>query len=455
MPPSPARAAAFDILLRVSEQDAYAVELLHSSRLNELSPSDRGLCTELVMGVLRWQSRLDEVLRPLTSQPFSKLDAAVVIALRLAAYQLGFLQRIPARAAVNESVELTGRTRKRSAMPMVNAVLRKLAADSTAIRPVEPVAPLTPEAVARGYAHPEWLVERWAAAFGIDNAQKICAYDQHPPATTLRLPLDASAAQQIEAELKAAGVELSPGELLAGARRVVAGDVTHTAALREGRVHIQDEASQLVAALVGAGQRVLDCCAAPGGKTAAIADRNPSAQIVAADLHPHRARLLRQLVRARNVSVLTADALALPLKADFDRVLADVPCSGTGTLARNPEIKWRLTIEDLSDLQTRQVAILRSALTHITPGGRLVYSTCSLEREENSDVVEQVLKSHPEFKLLDVRKELAKLKMAGELIWDDTDSLTNASLVSGAYLRTLPGVHPCDGFFVAMVERLF
>jgi 16S rRNA (cytosine967-C5)-methyltransferase len=449
MPASPARAAAFDILLRVTEQDAYAVELLHSSRLNELSSADRGLCTEVVMGVLRWQSRLDEVLRPLVSDPFEKLDTAVLIALRLAAYQLGFLQRVPARAAVNESVELTARARKRSAMPMVNAVLRKLAADAAAIQPPAPVAPLTPQSVSRAYAHPQWLVERWAAAFGVDNALHICAYDQLPPVTSLRLPVEQSASRRIEEELKTAGIDLAPGALLASARRVLAGDVTHTAAFREGRVHIQDEASQLVAALVGAGERVLDCCAAPGGKTAAMADRNPSAKIVAADLYPHRARLLRQLVPAKNVTVLAADALALPLDVAFDRVLADVPCSGTGTLARNPEIKWRLAAEDLRDLQARQSAILRSALSHVSPGGRLIYSTCSLEPEENSDVVAQVLKQHPELKLVDVREELATLKAAGELLWNDLDSL-----VSGPYLRTLPGVHPCDGFFAAMVERL-
>ena len=179
---------------------------------------------------------------------------------------------------------------------------------------------------------------------------------------------------------------------MAGARIVVGGDVTRTRALTEGRVMIQDEASQLVAALVGTGSRILDCCAAPGGKTAALAARNPTAEIIAAELHAHRVELLRKRVRAANVQVIQADALSLAVSSGFDRVLADVPCSGTGTLARNPEIKWRLKPEDLDDLHQRQVGILHAALQQLSPGGRAVYSTCSLEREENEAVVEEVLR---------------------------------------------------------------
>ena len=203
--------------------------------------------------------------------------------------------------------------------------------------------------------------------------------------------------------MRGEGIELAPGALLTSARTVTGGDVTQTRAYREGRVFIQDEASQLVAALVGKGSRLLDCCAAPGSKTAAIASRNPSAEIVAVELHPHRAELLRRRVRAANVQVITADALDLPLQGGFDRILADVPCSGTGTLARNPEIKWRLKPGDLSELHTKQVAILGAALKHVAPGGRAVYSTCSLEPEENQAVVDEVLAGDSQFTLLDCR----------------------------------------------------
>lgn len=253
---------------------------------------------------------------------------------------------------------------------------------------------------------------------------------------------------EAEHELVAAGLELAPGAILRDARRVGKGDVTRTAALRERRIAIQDEASQLVGALVGQGRRLLDCCAAPGGKTAILADRNPGAEIVAAELHPQRARLLRRLAGADNVRVVAADALQLPIAGEFDRALADVPCSGTGTLARNPEIKWRLQPEDLSDLHARQVKIARSALQHLAPGGRLVYSTCSLEREENQAVVEELLAGEKNVRLLDCREELRAMRERGELVWEDLDSMS-----SGQYLRTLPGVHPGDGFFAAMLEK--
>jgi 16S rRNA (cytosine967-C5)-methyltransferase len=258
-------------------------------------------------------------------------------------------------------------------------------------------------------------------------------------------------------------VQLAPGQLLASARRVVARDVTSTCAFREGRISIQDEASQLVAVLAGGGKprlyrdidnAILDCCAAPGSKTALMARRNPSANVFAMELHLHRARLLRSLNRLPNIKIVTADARCTPFSRNFDRILADVPCSGTGTLGRNPEIKWRLKPEDLRDLQLRQVAILKSALAHLAIGGRLVYSTCSLESEENKAVVEAALEGQPDFKLVDMKVELEQLRKSGELASErDRDALP--SLLAGPYLRTIPGMHPCDGFFAAMIERTY
>ena len=192
----------------------------------------------------------------------------------------------------------------------------------------------------------------------------------------------------------------------------------------------------------------MDCCAAPGGKTRLLAERNPQSAVLALELHPQRALLLRRLVTASNVSVVAADMRESPVARSFDRVLADVPCSGTGTLARNPEIKWRLKPDDLTDLQTRQLAILQSAMRQVAPGGRLTYATCSLEREENSDVVEKALAEVAGFHAVDARQELERLRTEGELAWPDLNSI-----VSGPYLRTLPGVHPCDGFFAAILRE--
>jgi 16S rRNA (cytosine967-C5)-methyltransferase len=443
MPASPARAAAFDILLQVEQEAAYASELLHAPRYAGLTASDHGLTTELVMGVLRWQSLLDKRIAEHSSQAIRKLDPQVLIALRMAVYQLLFLDRVPQRAAVHESVELVKRARKRSAVPFANAVLRKCvdvpdALSSQAIASSETASDLSDSS-----AHPLWFVERWVQRYGLAAVRQICLHNQQQPQTAVRVTDPA-----VEIELQKSGINLSPGRLLTSARRVISGDVTNTPAFREGRISVQDEASQLVAILVGKGENILDCCAAPGGKTRVMADRSPTARILAAEIHPHRARLLRRLVPAQNVEVMTADISDLPTGRPFDRVLADVPCSGTGTLARNPEIKWRLKPEDLADLRMRQQAILKSAMAQVAPGGRLVYSTCSLEREENEDVVEAMLAETMNFKLSPAAEELTILQNEGELAWPNIDDL-----ISGPYLRTLPGTHPCDGFFAAVLKR--
>lgn len=433
---TPARTAAFKILLRVERDLAYAVELLHSPLIDRLSPIDRNLANEIVMGVLRWQSALDSSFAALVTKPLRKLDLEVLIALRMGACQLAFLNRIPGHAILNETVELVKKSGKGSAAGLVNAVMRKL-------------EPRRHELISKGkglaedYAHPAWLVERWISRFGYARCEKICQYDQQPPATMLRITSPAD-----EDALRREGFHLAPGALMKNARIVTGGERSGSELFRSGKIAIQDEGSQLVAALVGDGGRILDCCAAPGGKTAALATASPHAEIVAVELHPHRARVLRERAPQNNVQVLTADARKLPFAADFDRVLADVPCSGTGTLARNPEIKWRLKPEDIFDLQKRQIAILQAALKHVAPGGRLVYSTCSLEQEEDEDVFQSVLKESPEFEVLPVRAELLRLKESGILVGQDIDGLVN-----GTFLRTIPGVHPCDGFFAAILQR--
>jgi 16S rRNA (cytosine967-C5)-methyltransferase len=464
---SPARAAAFDILLRVEQQDAYASELLHSSRFAKLSPQDHGLTTELVMGVLRWRSLLDVEIAPASSQKLEKLDIEVLIALRLAAYQLTFLERVPDRAVVNESVELVKRARKRSAAPFVNAVLRRLANKTSAAKAgpdTQPAATLkrrptqnrpaqnlngeaqiaeakTETELSNASAHPLWLVKRWAKQFGYEAAAKqICIYDQQVPESSIYL----------HAEDELAEMELSPGKLLRSARRVHHASFANVRDPRPDGIHIQDEASQLVALLAGTGSNILDCCAAPGGKTRILASRNPRATVVAVELHPHRARLLQRLVPAQNVCVVVADVRTLPIRASFDRVLVDVPCSGTGTLARNPEIKWRLKPSDLFEFHELQLSILQSAMRKVAPGGTLVYSTCSLEPEENQDVVEKAVSADASFRITECRAELEKLQLDSELVWKDLGSIT-----SGPYLRTIPGVHPCDGFFAAILEKKF
>jgi 16S rRNA (cytosine967-C5)-methyltransferase len=408
------------------------------------------------MGVLRWQSLLDQRLAAASSQKFARLDPEVIAALRLGAYQLQFLSRVPARAAIFESVELVKAARKRSAAPLVNAVLRKIAATPAADVFAEIAQSPDSTTLARNAAHPAWLVTRWVEQYGLEATREICIHDQTVPDTAIHIRDEMTAD-----ELTKAGIPLSPGRFLSAARRVLSGDVSATLAYQEGRISIQDEASQLVALLAGfrttaADGMILDCCAAPGSKTALLARRNPRARVLATELHPHRARLLQSLNRLPNVYVVAADARNLPFATSFDRILADVPCSGTGTLGRNPEIKWKLKIEDLQDLQTRQIAILKSAMARLATGGRLVYSTCSLEREENEIVVENALRGTAEFTVLDLGEELdfvcgdgatPRIRARGASPHDIV------SLLAGPFLRTIPGVHPCDGFFAAMIER--
>jgi 16S rRNA (cytosine967-C5)-methyltransferase len=438
---SPARNFAYDILIRVERDGSYASELLNAPRMDTLSREDRALTYELVMSTLRWQSELDARIAKYSSQKVSRLDGEVRVALRLGVCQLTHLERIPAHAAVHESVELVKSSGKRSAVPYANAVLRKLSANAKSAAVVAEARSV--QGLAIEFAHPEWMAARWIDMYGYDAARAICVANQHAPGSALRL--DTSDAEE---ELTEAGIRIAPGALLTNARRLLSGDLAHSIPFRDHHVAVQDEASQLVAALVGNGERILDCCAAPGGKTSAIAARNPGAKITAVEVHEHRARPLRERVAALNVKVVTGDVRALEFAEKFDCVLADVPCSGTGTLAGNPEIKWRLKAEDLKGLQDLQVSILRSAAAALAPGGRLVYSTCSLETEEGEGVVEQVLSGDNTLAMVPCETVLEDLKSSGQLAWTEPKTL-----VRGPFLRTLPGIHPCEGFFAAVLHR--
>ena len=441
MPVSPARNFAYDILIRVERDGSYASELLNAPRMDSLSREDRALTYELVMSTLRWQSELDARIAEYSSQKVSRLDGEVRVALRLGACQLNHLERIPAHAAVHESVELVKSSGKRSAVPYANAVLRKLAANAKAA--LVEAGTGGAQGLALEFAHPEWMVARWIDMYGYEMARTICAADQHAPGAALRL-----STADAEEELAEAGIRIAPGRLLTGARRLLSGDLAHSIAFRDHHVAVQDEGSQLVAALVGNGERILDCCAAPGGKTAAMAERNPRAQITAVELHEHRASALKERVAGMNVKVVTGNVAAMEFAEKFDRVLVDVPCSGTGTLAANPEIKWRLKAQDLGGLKDLQISILRSAVAALAPGGRLVYSTCSLEAEEGERVVEQVLRDEAAVAVMPCERVLEELKGSGELAWAEPNEL-----LRGAFLRTLPGIHPCDGFFAAVLRR--
>lgn len=450
---SPARSAAFEILRRVEKENAYTSSLL-AALGDEMRNDDRALCHELVLGVLRRQLWLDCVLEHLAGRRIQDLDPPVRLALRIGLYQLRFLSRIPPSAAVNESVNLVRVARLKSAGSFVNAVLRR----ATREPDYDPAALVADpfEKVAIETSHPQWLIERWSSEFGFEEAASLARANNEPAPVAFRFTLRANeiegGTQRIIDDLIAAGAELLPSKITPESWRVeghrTAGDSERVSASKlvrqlsqGGLIYFQDEASQLVAHLLGAqsGDRVLDACAAPGSKTTHIAALAPQALMVAGDLYEHRLRTLRQLAGQQGVDdirLVVHDATRnLPfVDAVFDRVLIDAPCSGTGTLRLNPEIRWRIQPSDIAELSSKQSQILANAAGMVRPGGVLIYSTCSLELDENETVVQNFINTHSEFESL-------RLNAAPNLLTD-----------TGA-VRTWPHRQGADGFFTRALHR--
>ncbi|HWP85704.1 MAG TPA: 16S rRNA (cytosine(967)-C(5))-methyltransferase RsmB [Terriglobia bacterium] len=445
--PTPARKAALEILLRVETQASYAGELLHGPLTAQLSAREAGLCTELVMGSLRWQGTLDFLAQTLSEGRWEKFDPEVRVALRLGMYQLRFLSRIPARSAVHESVELVKEAGKASAAGLVNAVLRK--AGDVELAALRPAGMSDLDWWSVETSHPNWLLGRWIERFGREQALALARANNQPPQVYLRLntaPLDSA---QITEQLLVEGMEVRPGNFLKTALRVESGAVSRTQAFRRGFVVVQDEASQIVPHLldVRPGQRLLDLCAAPGNKTGLLAQwAGPKGLVVACDIHLHRLRQFTPPPPRTNVQRVALDGeRTLPFAAEFDRILVDAPCSGTGTLRRNPELKWRLQPAEIALLAEKQLRLLDNAAQAVQHGGRMVYSTCSLEQEENQGVVDAFLKTHPDFRRLPVRDDVARLRPFFHPAAE--------RLLSGEYLETSPARDELDGFFAAILVR--
>ena len=417
---SPARSAAFHILVQVQSSSAHSDDLLHAPALQKLSQADRNLTTALVMGVLRWQIALDTELATLLDRPDQPLPDEIFIALRMGAFQLRHMDRIPPHAALSESVELVRAAGHPKASGLVNAILRKFSAKPAPGKPI--VESL--DAMAKRLGHPAWMVKRWEAFYGREAALAICEYNQHEP---------------------------TRGELFA-----------HDQIAEGVDANLIDDGSRLIAELAAVShpspQRIWDACAAPGGKTSVLARRHRNAELLATDISAKRLQSMRRRIENelpdREIHTREADATQLPAsEGSFDLILCDVPCTGTGTLARNPEIRHRLQSSEFQRQATRQQEILSAALKRLRPGGRLLYSTCSLDPEENEEVVKSVLaQSLPaKFRTISIEELLEALRTQG-VIHDGTDHLKK--LVRGDTLRTLPGANfHGDGFFAAVLAR--
>ena len=438
---SPARRAAFDILSRVEKEGAYASVLIAALNESSLSREDRSLAQEITLGVLRRQKSLDYFIERYSRRKAESLDLPVLISLRIGLYQLRHLTRIPPPAAVNESVNLVKSSRARSAQGFVNAVLRN-AARHLEDRAGDGIADEMERASVE-LSHPRWLIERWTSQMGAAEARELAEANTQAPRTTFRVNTLAAAEQDALALLENRGVTALGSDYVPGAFVVESGPASEVQqAAAQGLIYLQDEASQLISLVLGAkeGERILDLCAAPGSKSSHIAALTGNgAWVVACDIRPHRLAQLAATcgrLRAHSVERLVLDATdELPLLVEFDRVLIDAPCSGTGTLRRNPEIKWRLAPDDPARLATVQLSILNRAAGVIRKGGRLVYSTCSMEPEENEAVIFQFIDEGAPFRIVrpDARADL---------------------ITPEGFVRTFPHRHQTDGFFAAVLERL-
>jgi 16S rRNA (cytosine967-C5)-methyltransferase len=441
---APARRSAFEILRRVETESAYASVLL-SALDSKMREDDRALCHELVLGVLRRKLWLDKTIEHFGERKVEKLDLPVRLALQLGLYQLRFLTRVPASAAVNESVNFVRASRVKSAAGFVNAVLRRATREpeydpGAAI--VDPKEKLSIET-----SHPLWLIERWVQAFGFDEAAAFARANNQAAPTAFRLTAKASrdkgAAERVLQNLRDAGSELIASQIAPNSWRVIGASNVVRELANDGLIYLQDEASQLLAHLLNVepNQRVLDLTAAPGSKATHIAALAPSATIVAGDVHPHRVETMRRLAvkQEARLNLLVHDATKpLPFPDEsFDRVLLDAPCSGTGTLRRNPEIRYRLRPDDISELAEQQKQMLARAAAIVCPGGRLLYSTCSVEPEENERVIDHFASANPDFRRLNLSNAFSSF----------------IPHPSSLHPRLWPHRQGSDGFFIAAYER--
>ena len=447
---APARRSAFEILRRVETESAYASVLLAALDA-KMREDDRALSHELVLGVLRRKLWLDKTIEHFGERKVEKLDLPVRLALQVGLYQLRFLTRVPASAAVNESVNFVRASRVKSAAGFVNAVLRR----ATREPDYDPVAAISDpvKKLSIETSHPCWLIQRWVEGFGFPEAEAFARANNEAAPTAFRLTakaLEKGLAARVFQTLQDAGAQVRSSRIAPDSWQVVGAGSVIRNLIDDGLIYLQDEASQLLAHLLNVepDQRVLDVTAAPGSKATHLAALAPSATIIAGDIHPQRVETMRRLAARQeaHIHVLVHDATQpLPFSGElFDRVLLDAPCSGTGTLRRNPEIRYRLRPEDINELAGQQKEMLARAAAALRPGGRLLYSTCSVEPEENEQVIDQFASTHPEFIRVNPASAIASF------IPEPSSLLPHPSSLP---VRLWPQRDGCDGFFIAGFAR--
>jgi 16S rRNA (cytosine967-C5)-methyltransferase len=434
---SPARACAHFVLGRVFEEGAYADRALHAEA-RDLDPRDRAFAMKLAYGTVQRRLSLDHLIAALAGRPAERLDPPVLNALRLGVLQLAFMDRVPAHAAVTESVELA-KTSSPGGAKLVNAVLRRAAREARAM--IEALPTSTPAEAALRHSHPQWIAELWWEALGPRAATALMAKDNEPAegalrANTLRITRDAL---QERLPVATTPADRLPEALVVDGPFDAFGSPLH----EQGLFMPQSRAAIAVARVLAPapGERVLDLCAAPGGKTTHLAALMENrGEIVAVERHPGRADALRRTAArmgATIVDVRTADAADEHEPQAFDRVLVDPPCTDLGTLASRPDARWRKQPHHVEALAARQAVILRAGALALKPGGTLVYSTCTISPAENERLIDAFLAAHEDFARIDPPSDLP--------VWDHPS-------VAG-FLQTLPQRDGTDGFFIARMRR--
>ena len=436
------RGLAVKILNRVERTDAYLERLLDNEMKNaELSGPDKALLYEIVHGVVRWMGRLDWILNGFYKGTFSKAIPNLKNGLRVALYQIMFLDRVPDYSAVNEAVEFVKKLQGTKPAGLTNAVLRNIIRSKDSIRYPDPEEDLIGYLSAY-YSHPSWMVKRYVERFGRTETEELLFANNEKPYLTLRLNALRVQPEEFKTLLESVNLRFSPGKYLPEFFKLQnLTNITAWEYFTRGYFNIQDESAGLACRLLGVadGMKVLDLCAAPGGKTAYIAAlMHNTGKIVAIDRFESRLKLLRrnmQRLGMSNIQTVETDALEYN-ENHFDRVLADGPCTGSGTLTKKPDIKWKKDLFTLREMNDIQYKLLCKAGELVKPGGVVVYSTCSIEPEENKDIVEKFLSNNPDFHL-----ESAKGRFPDEILDEN------------GCIQTYPQRHKMDGAFAAKLVK--
>lgn len=439
------REVALDILTAVEKNQAYSnLSLNHAIKENDLSGKDVGLLTELTYGTIQHQLTLDYYVAPFLKNP-KKIESWVLLLIKMSVFQMIYLDRVPERAAIHEAVEIAKKRAHRGVASLVNGVLRSIQREGVPSLdeikdPIQRISIST--------SHPVWLVEKWVEQFGLEETDKMCRENLQAPIQTGRVNLTKTNREDLIEKLTSEGFLVEPSLLIPEGIRCLKGNMALSNSFREGLFSIQDESSMLVANALAPGEHdyILDSCAAPGGKTTHIGEKmNGKGKIMALDLHKHKTKLIEEQANRLSLSNINTKQMDARKAREFfepntfDKILVDAPCSGLGVLKRKPDAKYTKKVEDLASLSKIQLNILEQVSSLVKDGGTIIYSTCTVGKEENDFVIDEFLQKHPEFE-----KDSQLVERMPEAV---------QPYIKGNRVQILPQYFGSDGFFIASIRK--